>query len=153
MSSAIEQCDAIVTEALLAWRLCCPEGEMFSGKHLLAWRELPELERRYFAALVEPYVDPHALTRVRTATEVSSNECRFTYEPPYPEPCSCERPVWVDHYGGHIRCSRCLAAWSLKSAMVNRLSFTGLRDPINEVSKVDIGFATERILAARREHT
>jgi hypothetical protein len=143
----IEDCEAAVSEVLLAWRLCCPEGAMLNGSHLLAWRSLPARERSYFAALLAPYEDRHAMTRTQTSA-LTENGCVFTYDPPYAEPCECGRPVYVDYMRDAVRCSRCLHAWPARRQLAQGKNFDGIPSSkiLESVDRTDIGFAIERVL-------
>lgn len=144
----LEEADATVAETLLAWRLCVPHGEPFTGRHLLALRQLPAKERAYYAALLAPYEDPHAWTRMQTASEADAGGHRvITYTPPYPKPCACSRPVLRLAGGSRAaRCSRCLASWPTRDWADD--DCRSLAEPLiarNSVDRADIGYAIERL--------
>jgi hypothetical protein len=144
----LAECDALVAEVLMAWRFA-PEGGELSGATLLRWRELPAKERAYFAALVAPCVDEHALTRVSTVVQHDDGSCTCIYEPPFAAPCDCARPLYVDYERCGVRCTRCLHAWSWKLQQVRECTGEPAREIIRELSavtRVDMGYAIEHVL-------
>ncbi len=149
MKPSLAECSALVTEVMLAMRLFTTEGEAYRGESLMRWRELTEIERRYFSALVAPYHDPHAFERTQTAAlNEAGDGCTITFSPPYPEPCECGRPVFIDFYTDAARCCRCLRSWPMKRHLSQGKKFETLRGdkPLAElVDRLDIGYAIERL--------
>lgn len=116
--TTLEECSALVSEVKMAQRLA-PKGAELSGADLLYWRELPQKEQAYFRALLAPQFD------ART------------------DPCNCGRPVHYTWLCGHVRCVRCLRAWSIRE---ERLGTLPMISDLRKIERTDIGYALEHAL-------
>lgn len=147
--STLKECDDLVNEFWVAYRVFCAPGRSFTGADLLGFRQLPQKEQAYYKALIAPYEDPHAEARTQTVSSGPDENGIFTvaYDPPLPEACGCRRPVVMDHMRAAVRCSRCLHAWPWLERRFDENNYAAvLHEPIvGSVDRIDMGHAIERM--------
>src|SRR6478735_3948003 len=111
----LEQANRDVAEQLLARLVIWPEGSKYTGEHLLTWRNLPAVEREYFTRLTAPMTEAYVQRTQTVAAPDEHGWCAVTYDPPMPQVCDCDAPVYRNWESDWCRCAACLSSFPADS--------------------------------------